>query len=72
MDASPVALTPDAANRQHYEVPPELFQLMLGPRLEKSNPVAPGQVVRRHHAGNTRAYHSYALLAHASSRRASR
>jgi cyclopropane-fatty-acyl-phospholipid synthase len=28
---SPVALTPEAANRQHYELPPELFTIILGP-----------------------------------------
>ena len=28
---------PDAANRQHYEVPDELFRLMLGPRLKYSS-----------------------------------
>lgn len=36
MAQSPVAITPEAANRQHYEVPPELFRLMLGPYLKYS------------------------------------
>ena len=31
-----VALVPDKANAQHYAVPPELFQLMLGRRLKYS------------------------------------
>lgn len=33
----PIALVPDEANRQHYEVPPEFFELMLGPRLKYSS-----------------------------------
>jgi cyclopropane-fatty-acyl-phospholipid synthase len=34
--ASPVALSTDEANEQHYEVPTELFELMLGPHLKYS------------------------------------
>ena len=34
--ASPVAIETLAANRQHYEVAPELFRLILGPRLKYS------------------------------------
>ena len=34
--AGPVTVAVDAANSQHYEVPAELFQLMLGPRLKYS------------------------------------
>lgn len=33
---SPIALSTDKANEQHYEVPPELFQIALGPRLKYS------------------------------------
>ena len=33
---SPVAVSTDDANTQHYEVPPELFELMLGPHLKYS------------------------------------
>ncbi|GIX33246.1 MAG: cyclopropane-fatty-acyl-phospholipid synthase [Lysobacterales bacterium] len=33
---APVALHPDAANRQHYEVPARFFELILGPRLKYS------------------------------------
>jgi cyclopropane-fatty-acyl-phospholipid synthase len=33
---SPLALSPERANEQHYEVPPEFFQLALGPRLKYS------------------------------------
>jgi len=33
---SPIALSTDKANEQHYEVPPELFQVMLGPALKYS------------------------------------
>ncbi len=34
---SPVALEMDKANEQHYEVPPEFFQLVLGPHLKYSS-----------------------------------
>jgi cyclopropane-fatty-acyl-phospholipid synthase len=33
---SPVAIHTDAANAQHYELPPEFFSLCLGPRLKYS------------------------------------
>lgn len=33
---SPVAIHTDAANRQHYELPPEFFRQCLGPRLKYS------------------------------------
>lgn len=33
---SPVAVETDAANRQHYRVPPAWFQAVLGPRLKYS------------------------------------
>jgi cyclopropane-fatty-acyl-phospholipid synthase len=36
LDRSPIALVPERANRQHYEVPAELFELTLGPRLKYS------------------------------------
>ncbi len=32
----PIAVATDAANAQHYELPPELFVQMLGPRLKYS------------------------------------
>lgn len=32
----PVALVPDLANAQHYEIPPEFFELVLGPRRKYS------------------------------------
>lgn len=34
---SPVAIVPEKANEQHYEVPPEFFQLVLGKRLKYSS-----------------------------------
>jgi cyclopropane-fatty-acyl-phospholipid synthase len=34
---SPVAVDTDDANEQHYEVPTELFELMLGPHLKYSS-----------------------------------
>jgi len=30
----PIALSPDKANAQHYEVPSRFFQTVLGPRLK--------------------------------------
>jgi cyclopropane-fatty-acyl-phospholipid synthase len=36
MRQGPIALVPEMANRQHYEVPPEFFQLVLGPHLKYS------------------------------------
>jgi cyclopropane-fatty-acyl-phospholipid synthase len=33
----PIALVPEAANRQHYEVPPAFFELVLGPQLKYSS-----------------------------------
>lgn len=35
--AAPVAIDTEQANEQHYEVPTELFELMLGPRLKYSS-----------------------------------
>jgi cyclopropane-fatty-acyl-phospholipid synthase len=37
MDASPIALVPDLANAQHYEVPAEFFGLVLGPHRKYSS-----------------------------------
>jgi cyclopropane-fatty-acyl-phospholipid synthase len=36
MDAAPVALLPEKANAQHYEVPAEFFAHVLGPHLKYS------------------------------------
>ena len=36
MRRQPIALVPDAANRQHYELPPELFAQLLGPHRKYS------------------------------------
>ena len=36
MDASPIALVPELANAQHYEVPAEFFALVLGPHRKYS------------------------------------
>ncbi len=37
MDRSPIALVPDLANEQHYEVPAEFFQLALGQHRKYSS-----------------------------------
>ena len=34
---SPIALVPEKANEQHYEVPPRLFELVLGSKLKYSS-----------------------------------
>jgi cyclopropane-fatty-acyl-phospholipid synthase len=36
MDGLPIAVETDAANAQHYELPPEFFRLFLGPCLKYS------------------------------------
>lgn len=36
MDAAPIALVPDRANEQHYEVPADFFAAVLGPRRKYS------------------------------------
>lgn len=36
MASYPIALSPEAANQQHYELPPEFFALVLGPRRKYS------------------------------------
>lgn len=36
MSAAPIALVPEKANEQHYEVPAEFFQLVLGPNRKYS------------------------------------
>jgi len=41
---SPVALSPDKANEQHYELPPEFFGAVLGPRLKYSGAYWPQDV----------------------------
>ena len=40
----PIALVPELANEQHYEVPAELFELTLGPRRKYSSCVWPDGV----------------------------
>lgn len=37
LDKRPIAIKTDAANEQHYEVPTEFFQLVLGPRMKYSS-----------------------------------
>jgi cyclopropane-fatty-acyl-phospholipid synthase len=36
LEAGPVAVSPEKANEQHYEVPPEFFEMVLGPNLKYS------------------------------------
>jgi cyclopropane-fatty-acyl-phospholipid synthase len=36
LEQSPIAFSPERANEQHYELPPEFFELALGPRLKYS------------------------------------
>jgi cyclopropane-fatty-acyl-phospholipid synthase len=44
MDASPVALVPELANEQHYEVPASFYERVLGPRRKYSCCVWPNGV----------------------------
>lgn len=44
MRAGPVALVPNAANAQHYEVPAAFFGYVLGPRLKYSCGLWPAEV----------------------------
>jgi cyclopropane-fatty-acyl-phospholipid synthase len=44
LERSPVALTPEKANEQHYEVPDELFELVLGPHIKYSSAYWPDGV----------------------------
>ncbi|WNM60244.1 SAM-dependent methyltransferase [Candidatus Nitrospira neomarina] len=37
MSRSDIAIDPDKANAQHYEVPPDFFRLVLGPHLKYSS-----------------------------------
>ena len=37
MKKSPIALVPEKANEQHYEVPPEFFEVVLGSNLKYSS-----------------------------------
>lgn len=41
MRKSPVALVPEKANEQHYEIPPEFFLLTLGKNLKYSSGLYP-------------------------------
>jgi len=46
LDGAPVALVPDTANAQHYELPAEFFALVLGPHLKYSCATWPPGVAR--------------------------
>jgi cyclopropane-fatty-acyl-phospholipid synthase len=41
---SPIALETDTANEQHYELPPEFFEIVLGPHLKYSSAFWPDGV----------------------------
>ncbi|MFH0914897.1 MAG: nitrous oxide-stimulated promoter family protein [bacterium] len=44
LEASPIAVGTDDANRQHYDLPPDFFRLILGPRLKYSCCLWPAEV----------------------------
>jgi cyclopropane-fatty-acyl-phospholipid synthase len=46
MRGAPIAVVPEMANLQHYEVPPEFFQLVLGRNLKYSGCLWPAGVER--------------------------
>jgi len=43
MSGSPVALVPEKANDQHYELPPAFFEAVLGPHLKYSSGLFEGE-----------------------------
>ena len=45
MKESPIALVPEKANEQHYEVPPEFFEVVLGDNLKYSSGYWPAGVL---------------------------
>ena len=45
MKKSPIALVPEKANEQHYEVPPEFFEFVLGSNLKYSSGYWPAGVL---------------------------
>ena len=62
---SPVAIHTDAANAQHYELPPKFFQLCLGKRLKYSCALYPtgGETLDQAEEAMLRAYGERAELA---------
>jgi cyclopropane-fatty-acyl-phospholipid synthase len=44
LSEAPIALVPEAANEQHYELPPAFFRAVLGPRLKYSSAYWPAGV----------------------------
>lgn len=44
LSSGPIAVGTEEANRQHYELPPEFFRLILGPRLKYSCCLWPSSV----------------------------
>ena len=47
MNESPIALVPDVANEQHYEVPAEFFSHVMGDNLKYSCCYWPANVINR-------------------------
>ncbi|MBN1321622.1 MAG: class I SAM-dependent methyltransferase [Thermoleophilia bacterium] len=45
LERGPIAIAPEDANRQHYDLPPGFFQAVLGPRLKYSSCYWPAGVV---------------------------
>ena len=58
LHSSPLAIHTDAANAQHYELPPRFFELCLGKRLKYSSCLFPQ---RRRDAGPGRGSHARAV-----------
>ena len=54
MNASPIALVPERANEQHYEVPAEFFSEVLGDRRKYSCAYWPKHVGSLDEVGNCR------------------
>lgn len=52
MRSAPVALVPEKANEQHYEIPPQFFLLTLGKNLKYSSALYPEEATTLDEAEN--------------------
>jgi len=59
---SPIALVPDKANEQHYEVPPEFFEYVLGKNLKYSSGYWPEGVISLDQSEDSMLEHTFGRL----------
>ena len=60
--SSPIALVPDKANEQHYEVPPEFFEYVLGKNLKYSSGYWPEGVISLDQSEDSMLEHTFGRL----------